>query len=622
MTFAELTALVEERLPRNKRLRRNIPGGGRLRMDRQLPFLCVYRRPDVGDVGTSQLVTTEGSYLVVYDPINRHEEVRELCRSIACLMQEHYGVFVLVEIWSEEDQPDYHGPAGFGVWCSEQVAASAGKRLDAFRVGLERIQRRRQPAEVTVHQVVEVAPPGLPPFETQNWGIPGLSHVGLSARPIYRSQLSGVVYPLVLNGLRRRFSNALRRAIYDYTNQNSRQPTAHFQSLGPSHMVRATRLMDQKLVDISESFDFLLQVSPLNAEQAWQDFSESGFRTAPDWHYRPLPYHPSLLKRNLYELPIEHIEDATLAQMFDEKQNELDRQITALASIGTSRFLYDSIQIYGTPDASLVALSRDILNTIPATVDESEPAFVFTEEIAEAAREHIDYYHQKMPEFDARVDVSTGIAAGLLVSRDRLHVSVTARLRRARLMPLMHHEVGTHLLTYFNGKKQPLRQLYAGLAGYEELQEGLAVLAEYLAGGLTSSRMRTLAGRVIAARMMVDGAGFAETFDVLHREHQLSPFGAFSTTMRAFRGGGLTKDAIYLRGLRDLLAYLAQGHDIEPLYVGKIGLRHVPFIQQLRRREIVQPPAVLPRLWEQPGFQERLEKCRTLSVLELIEEPS
>ena len=186
----------------------------------------------------------------------------------------------------------------------------------------------------------------------------------------------------------------------------------------------------------------------------------------------------------------------------------------------------------------------------------------------------------------------------------------------------MHHEVGTHLLTYFNGTKQPLRQRHAGLAGYEELQEGLAVLAEYLAGGLTRGRMRTLAGRVIAARMMIDGAAFAETFDVLHRDHQLSPFGSFSTTMRAYRGGGLTKDAIYLRGLRDLLAYLAQGHDIEPLYVGKIGLRHVPLIQQLRRREIVQPPAVLPRLWEQPGFQERLENCRRLSILDLIKEPS
>ena len=48
------------------------------------------------------------------------------------------------------------------------------------------------------------------------------------------------------------------------------------------------------------------------------------------------------------------------------------------------------------------------------------------------------------------------------------------------------------------------------------------------------------------------------------------------TALRVYRGGGLTKDAIYLRGLRDLLAYLSAGHDLEPLYVGKIALEHVP----------------------------------------------
>ena len=43
---------------------------------------------------------------------------------------------------------------------------------------------------------------------------------------------------------------------------------------------------------------------------------------------------------------------------------------------------------------------------------------------------------------------------------------------------LLAHEVGTHIVTYVNGKAQPFRQLYAGLAGYEAFQEGIAVLAE------------------------------------------------------------------------------------------------------------------------------------------------
>ena len=42
-----------------------------------------------------------------------------------------------------------------------------------------------------------------------------------------------------------------------------------------------------------------------------------------------------------------------------------------------------------------------------------------------------------------------------------------------------------------------------GLIGYVV---GNAVFAEYLVGGLTPARLRTLAGRVVAARTVIDGA--------------------------------------------------------------------------------------------------------------------
>ena len=68
------------------------------------------------------------------------------------------------------------------------------------------------------------------------------------------------------------------------------------------------------------------------------------------------------------------------------------------------------------------------------------------------------------------------------------------------------------MLTYYNGRAQPFRQLYSGLAGYDALQEGLAVLAEYLVGGLTRPRLRLLAARVLAAQSVTDGASFVDCF--------------------------------------------------------------------------------------------------------------
>jgi hypothetical protein len=64
---------------------------------------------------------------------------------------------------------------------------------------------------------------------------------------------------------------------------------------------------------------------------------------------------------------------------------------------------------------------------------------------------------------------------------------------------------------------------------------------------------------------------------------------------------------------------LAAGHEIEPLYVGKIALEHVTHMQELRRRGIIAAPALLPRFWAHAGVREKLEHCRTLSVLDLLE---
>jgi uncharacterized protein (TIGR02421 family) len=424
---------------------------------------------------------------------------------------------------------------------------------------------------------------------------------------------------MVLQSLRRQLAVAIRKAVFAFTGHVETSMLAHYEALGPSAMAKASRDTDQQLCEIAESFDFLLQATPVNSDAAWEEFSTSRYRRLPTFYYRPLPYHPTLLKRQLYSIPIEHVEDSTLAHLYDEKQDELGKQLSALKNIGATAFFYDSLQIYGKPDDKLVQLADDILVRTNAKEEDGADGLVSAPEVAAAARQHIDHYHQQLPSFNAKVQLCSTIASALMVAHDQLFVSEMAALRRDRVEPLLHHEVGTHLLTYFNGRQQPLRQLYAGFAGYEALQEGLAVLAEYLAGGLTLGRTRTLAARVAAVHAMVEGESFTETFDMLHRQRGVCAKTAFLTTLRVYRGGGLTKDYLYLRGLRDLLEYLRQGHDLEPLYVGKISLEHVSLVQELRRRGLVQPPALLPRFWKDSAHQARVARCRQASLLELLE---
>ena len=75
--------------------------------------------------------------------------------------------------------------------------------------------------------------------------------------------------------------------------------------------------------------------------------------------------------------------------------------------------------------------------------------------------------------------------------------------------------------------------------------------------------------------------------------------------MRVYRGGGLTKDAVYLRGLIQLHEYLRTGGELESLLVGKISAENIPIIQELLWREVLHaPPAAAPLPRRPPSPQE------------------
>jgi hypothetical protein len=91
-------------------------------------------------------------------------------------------------------------------------------------------------------------------------------------------------------------------------------------------------------------------------------------------------------------------------------------------------------------------------------------------------------------------------------------------------------------------------------------------------------------------------------------------------TLRTHRSGGLTKDAVYLRGLKQILDYIARGGNVEPLFTGKIAAEHIPIIAELRWRGVLVPPPLVPRYMNQPESLLRLERLRQgATVIDLLE---
>jgi hypothetical protein len=110
-------------------------------------------------------------------------------------------------------------------------------------------------------------------------------------------------------------------------------------------------------------------------------------------------------------------------------------------------------------------------------------------------------------------------------------------------------------------------------------------------------------------RALIDGASFVDVFRLLSRCGFAQRI-AFNITLRIFRGGGLTKDMVYLRGLVMLLDYIRRDQQLPPLYVGKMAFAHIPIVSELLSREVLKPPRLLPRFLARPEAQSRLEQLR------------
>ena len=82
--------------------------------------------------------------------------------------------------------------------------------------------------------------------------------------------------------------------------------------LGARHSSMTLTRADRSIDEIAESFDFLLAVTPINADAAWQEFRSSGFRRAPRFLYRPLTVQVDAGKRKLFSIAFDSFEDPVL----------------------------------------------------------------------------------------------------------------------------------------------------------------------------------------------------------------------------------------------------------------------------------------------------------------------
>ncbi len=600
-------------------------GGNRVHFDRDLPFMCAFQRGTSTPPSLARRIAASSAIHLLWSRVEPQDrEPEAIVDAIARRMKQHYEGFLLIEITDLESEPG---------------ADPDSPQLPEFRFDIQAIGLAPETDVLTtirkalVRNEIDYRHPDVRILKPEDGVVlqelgdlhPSIARLTIGVPTIHRSPDGQRHYPALFHQMEAAVIDAVLRGAMAFARHGNVFGSLHHRALGRRAFVQAAKTVDRQLTEISGSYDFLLDLTPINSAQALDEFERSGCVAPPKFRYRPLAVSPGDLKRALYSINIGRIEDPSLEDLFREKQLEMDHQLTMLQCRNTPQFKEASRLLYGGLDDGLLSMARTVIEAARARQEsETEPEpdeLVGCHEILAAANRTIDWYRGVCPEFNATAVLRDDTPPGLMVSGPRLLISRQTRMSARRLPALLQHEVGVHLLTYFNGNAQGLRIFRAGLAGYERTQEGLAVFAEFATGGTGLQRLVLIAARVLAVHAMLDGANFIETFRMLRREADMDETSAFGVALRVHRSGGLSKDAIYLQGLQQVLQHVAGGGELEPFWYGKIAAHHFNVLQELRARGMLREPCVRPAFLSMSRGQAFVETAVAgLSVRDLIRE--
>ena len=265
----------------------------------------------------------------------------------------------------------------------------------------------------------------------------GFPCVTIRFAPIYRVPGSDNIYPDLRERVVANIFDAGLQAVAAFLKASGIFNLPTHRALGRRAFVDAVERADRSIDEIAATFDFLLAVTPINADAAWQDFKSNGFQRPPRFLYRPLTVQVDVEKKKLFSIAFDRFEDPVLFNLYREKQQELDLQLSMLFARETPRFMEFSRALYGRVEPGLLHAAKDILTKTVGPRGEiagdcGRDGNVDCNVIAQAARAMIEMYRRQYSGFEATVELRDDLPAGLMVSGARLLISRSTNMTRRR----------------------------------------------------------------------------------------------------------------------------------------------------------------------------------------------
>ncbi|REE81656.1 uncharacterized protein (TIGR02421 family) [Lutibacter oceani] len=340
--------------------------------------------------------------------------------------------------------------------------------------------------------------------------------------------------------------------------------------------------IDNTIDELVKKIELLDYVNPTNIELEKKKFFDSKFTITPSFKYPKINFDGFYLHRTFFNQKLENIEDDVIRNLYTDIIYSYMSLIECIDNIGNGKkFYYNCLGAFGTPTETDVENAKFILHF----EDEKETPEMLPKYSSKEAEDYFRDFSQQY-KFSYSIKHSDKISAIAMVLNNiqTLVINDNHTFSENELKVLTNHEIGVHMVTTMNGILHPLKIFSHGFPNNIETQEGLAVFSEYMSNSLTLKRLKELAFRVIAIDSLSNGHNFVKTFRLLNNTYNLNENEAFYVTLRAHRGGGFTKDYLYLSGLKKIFDYHNSGKDLTPLLSGKVSLEYIDTINYLHEK--------------------------------------
>jgi uncharacterized protein (TIGR02421 family) len=490
------------------------------------------------------------------------------------------------------------------------------RKVPLFNIGTENIDMGKfgKTVEFWQRELSSIEIPGIENFTAQNVAFYGRGYnlefiqshfnnalvLPTDIKKVYCDELTGNIFPNIVKQFQQKLKTAILNTANEFCQSLDKWDFTSTLTLLNKSIDSDLKTLDKNLHGLLKNFELLATVNPINTNAEKKRFFKNNFAVIPNFKYQPVNINVFDLKQKLMSLPVQKIQDISIKNLYEAVINSYFDKIDIISTRGTTKFLYNSLRYFGRPSKNDLQNAHYILHLPDITDEIKKEPYIDVEKAIEVFRENLDNYG-----IQAKIEISSKVISQVMVlnSKKSIQFQPDARFRGKELKALIEHEIGVHMVTTMNSNEQKLKIFNLGLPVNTLTQEGLAILSEFLSGNMTLKRLRKFAFRAVVVDMMCSGADFIECFNFLRNQHHVLPDEAFNITLRVFRGGGFTKDHLYLRGFVKVYKFWKDNNNIEALLIGKTSLNYINTIEEMIGREMVCKPKYITKSFVKPNME-------------------